>query len=123
MQLSSSKDTQRILALSVAALAGVHFLVAQTSSPSTPPSTTSNNSSAMATNSVTTGPLPGHGLTQHPFLYCGEWNYVEPNQTIVLVRHGKAEWTYSIPNNMMIDGKPQMAELGHCTRFSNGNIL
>jgi outer membrane protein assembly factor BamB len=123
MQLSSSKDTQRILALSVAALAGVHFLVAQTSSPSTPPSTTSNNSSAMATNSVTTGPLPGHGLTQHPFLYCGEWNYIEPYQTIYLVRHGEVVWTYSIPTNIMVDGKPQMAELGDCTRLSNGDIL
>ena len=69
----------------------------------------------MAANPVTAGPLPGHGLAQHPFLYCGEFNYIEPYQTIYLVRHGKVVWTYSIPTNMMVDGKPQMAELEDCT--------
>jgi outer membrane protein assembly factor BamB len=77
----------------------------------------------MAANPMTTGPLPGHGLAQHPFLYCGEYDYIHPDQTIYLVRHGKVKWTYSIPMNMTVDGKSKMAELGDCTRFSNGDIL
>lgn len=72
---------------------------------------------------MTTGPLPGHGLAEHPFLYCGEYDYIHPDLTMYLVRKGKLEWTYSIPTNMMIDGKSKMAEFGDCTRFSNGNIL
>jgi outer membrane protein assembly factor BamB len=40
-----------------------------------------------------------------------------------LVRDGKVAWTYSIPKDMMIYGKPEMAELGDCTQFSNGDIL
>ena len=123
MQPLFSKTDQRILALSVVIVAGIHSLAAQTPSPSTPQSTSASYNYVLAANPVTTGPLPGRGLAQHPFLYCGEYNYIEPNQTIYLVRHGKVEWTYSIPTNMMIDGKPQMAELGDCTRFSNGNIL
>jgi hypothetical protein len=123
MQLSFSKAARRILAVFVMTLAGIHFLAAQTSSPSAPPSATNNNSSAIATTPVTTGPLPGHGLAQHPFLYCGEFNYIEPYQTMYLVRHGKVEWTYSIPTSMSVYGKAQMAELGDCTRFSNGDIL
>jgi hypothetical protein len=123
MQPSFSRATRRILAFSVVTLVGIHFLAAQTSSASTPSSATNNNSSAIAANPVTTGPLPGHGLAQHPFLYCGEWNYIEPYQTIYLVRHGKVEWTYSIPTPLMVYGKSQMAELGDCTRFSNGDIL
>ena len=107
MQLSFSKAARTILALSVVTLTGIQFLAAQ----------------AIAANPVTTGPLPGHGLAQHPFLYCGEWNYIEPDQTMYLVRRGKVEWTYSIPIHMTIYGKSQMAELGDCTRFSNGDIL
>jgi outer membrane protein assembly factor BamB len=123
MQSSFLKAARRTLALSVVTLAGTQFLAAQTSTSSTHLSATNNNSSAIATNNVTTDPLPGHGLAQHPFLYCGEWNFIEPNQTIYLVRHGKVEWTYSIPFDVMVYGKPQKAELGDCTRFSNGDIL
>ena len=123
MQLSSSKASRRILALSVVTLACIHFPAAQTSSPATPSSTSSSYSYTLVANPVTTGPLPGHGLAQHPFLYCGEFDYVHPDQTIYLVRHGKLEWSYSIPTNITVDGKPQLQELGDCTRFSNGNIL
>jgi hypothetical protein len=77
----------------------------------------------VSTDPVTTGPLPGRGLSQHPFLYCGEFDYVHPEQTMYIVRGGKVEWSYSIPTRMMVRGKSQMAELGDCTRFSNGNIL
>ncbi len=123
MQLSSSKAARRILALAVMTSAAIHFLAAQTSSPSTPPSATNNVSSALATNPVATGPVPGHGLAQHPFLYCGEFDYIDTSQTMYLVRDGKVVWTYSIPTNMMVYGKSEMAELGDCTRFSNGDVL
>lgn len=60
-------------------------------------------------------PLPGKGLAQHPFLYCGEWQQRgKSDQAIYVVRGGKVVWTYSIPGN---------EELGDCTMLSNGNIL
>ena len=103
--------------------AGIHFPAAQTSNPSPPPPATNSYGFTIAANPVTTGPLPGRGLAQHPFLYCGEYDYIHPDQTIYIVRHGKVEWTYSIPTKMTVYGKSQLAELGDCTRFSNGNIL
>jgi hypothetical protein len=60
-------------------------------------------------------PLPGKGLAQHPFLYCGEWQQRgQTEQTIYVIRDGKVAWTYSIPARQ---------ELGDCTQLSNGNIL
>ncbi|MEO8736307.1 MAG: hypothetical protein ABI380_07175 [Edaphobacter sp.] len=67
--------------------------------------------------------LPGKGLAQHPFLYCGEWNYTSPLQTMYLVRNGKVAWSYSIPLNVTVYGKPDKEEFSDCTRLSNGNIL
>lgn len=67
--------------------------------------------------------LPGKGLKQHPFLYCGEWNFIQPQQTMYLVRGGKVKWTYSIPLDVVVGGSPQKEELGDCTRLSNGNVL
>jgi Mala s 1-like protein len=59
--------------------------------------------------------LPGNGLSQHPFLYCGEWqNRGHSEQIIYVVRDGKVVWTYSIPAK---------EELGDCTMLSNGNII
>ncbi|NYF79014.1 YncE family protein [Granulicella arctica] len=58
--------------------------------------------------------LPGKGLAQHPFLYCGEWDTRGTEQTIYLVRHGKVDWTYSVPFD---------DELSDCTMLRNGNIL
>jgi len=59
--------------------------------------------------------LPGKGLEQHPFLYCGEWQQRgQTEQTIYLIRDGKVAWSYSIPAG---------EELGDCTQLSNGNIL
>ncbi len=46
--------------------------------------------------------LPGNGLAQHPFLYCGEWNYVNPQQTIWIIRDGKPAWSYFIPYDYLI---------------------
>jgi len=59
--------------------------------------------------------LPGRGLAQHPFLYCGEWqNRSLDRQTIHIVRGGKVIWSYT---------NPLRGELGDCTMLSNGNIL
>jgi hypothetical protein len=56
--------------------------------------------------------LPGKGLAQHPFLYCGEWqDRGKSEQVMKLVRDGTVVWTYSIP------GKE---EYGDCTRLSFG---
>ena len=68
-------------------------------------------------------PLPGKGLAQHPFLYCGEWNFIHPEQTMYLVRDGRVEWTYSIPLDVTVHGKPEKEEYSDCTRLSNGNIV
>ena len=59
--------------------------------------------------------LPGRGLAQHPFLYCGEWQgrSVE-QQTMYIVRGGKVAWSYT---------NPRKGELGDCTMLSNGNIV
>jgi hypothetical protein len=60
-------------------------------------------------------PLPGKGLGQHPFLYCGEWqDKGKTDQKMMIVRNGKVDWIYSIPGN---------EEYGDCTRLSNGNIV
>jgi hypothetical protein len=85
-------------------------LFAQTSSPA--PATT---------NSPAT--LPGSGLAQHSFLYCGEWNFNEPNQTIWIIRDGKPVWSYSIPFHITFNGKEDFQELGDCTQLPNGNIV
>jgi len=58
--------------------------------------------------------LPGKGLAQHPFLYCGEWDTRKPEQTMFIIRDGKVVWSYSIPNE---------EELDDCTQLSNGNII
>ena len=59
--------------------------------------------------------LPGSGLAQHPFLYCGEWQRQSlTDQVMYLVRDGKVVWTYT---------NPKKGELGDCTRLSNGNIV
>jgi hypothetical protein len=58
--------------------------------------------------------LPGNGLAQHPFLYCGEWDTRRPQQTMFIIRDGKVVWTYSISNK---------EELDDCTLMTNGNIV
>ena len=60
-------------------------------------------------------PLPGNGMAQHPFLYCGEWqNRSITEQVMHIVRDGKIVWSYT---------NPLKGELGDCTMLSNGNIL
>lgn len=58
--------------------------------------------------------LPGRGLAEHPFLYCGEWDTRRPVQTMYLVEGGRVAWTYTVPNDQ---------ELDDCTRMSNGHIV
>jgi hypothetical protein len=59
--------------------------------------------------------LPGNGLDQHPFLYCGEWQGQSlDNQKMYLVEKGKVIWTYT---------NPKHGEIDDCTRMSNGNIV
>ncbi|HTX37302.1 MAG TPA: hypothetical protein VME43_19880 [Bryobacteraceae bacterium] len=68
--------------------------------------------SALAAQSA---PLPGKGLAQHPFLYCGEWQHRgQSEQTIYVVRGGKVTWSYSVSAK---------DELGDCTMLSNGDIV
>ena len=60
-------------------------------------------------------PLPGKGLAQHPFLYCGEWQRRSiSDQTMYIVRDGRIVWSYT---------NPHRGELGDCHRLRNGNIL
>jgi hypothetical protein len=59
--------------------------------------------------------LPGKGMAQHPFLYCGEWqNRSTSQQTMYIVKGGKIAWSYI---------NPLKGELGDCTMLSNGNIV
>jgi len=59
--------------------------------------------------------LPGKGMAQHPFLYCGEWQHRSTSeQTMYIVRGGKVVWSYT---------NPLRGELGDCTMLSNGNIV
>jgi beta-glucosidase len=60
-------------------------------------------------------PLPGKGMAQHPFLYCGEWQKRSiDNQEMHIVRDGKIVWTYT---------NQRRGELGDCHLLANGNIL
>jgi hypothetical protein len=81
-----------------------------------------DTNSVTATNAISYAPaiLPGKGLAQHPFLYTGEWDYRNTNQTIYLVRDGKVVWTYSIP---IKDADGALQELGDATMLSNGNVV
>lgn len=67
--------------------------------------------------------LPGRGLAEHDFLYCGEWNHIQQQQTMWLIRDGKPIWSYSIPLSVVFNNKPDIEELGDCTQLSNGNIV
>jgi outer membrane protein assembly factor BamB len=59
--------------------------------------------------------LPGRGLAEHSFLYCGEWQRQSTSdQTMYIVREGRIVWSYT---------NPLKGELGDCSRLENGNIL
>jgi len=59
--------------------------------------------------------LPGNGLSQHPFLYAGEWqNQQMTDQNMYIVKNGKIIWTFVMGT---------YGEYGDATLLSNGNIL
>lgn len=64
--------------------------------------------------------LPGKGLSQHNFLYAGEWDYRNPMQTMVIVRDGKISWSYSIP---IKDSTGDLQEFSDASMLSNGNVV
>jgi hypothetical protein len=65
--------------------------------------------------------LPGKGLAQHDFLYTGEWDTRNPQETMSLVRGGKVVWTYQIPDRDESNG--ELAEYSDMHRLSNGDIV
>lgn len=70
---------------------------------------------AAQTSNAPLPPLPGNGMAQHAFLYCGEWQRRSiSDQTMYIVREGKVVWSYT---------NPLRGELGDCSRLENGNIL
>jgi hypothetical protein len=64
--------------------------------------------------------LPGNGLAQHDFLYCGEYDTRKAMQTIFMVKGGKVVWTYEIPIN---DHNHVLSEFDDIHLLSNGNVL
>ncbi|HEX3877110.1 MAG TPA: PQQ-binding-like beta-propeller repeat protein [Bryobacteraceae bacterium] len=57
--------------------------------------------------------LPGNGLAQHPFLYCGAAKAGAPPE-ILVYREGKVQWSYALsPRDRLED----------CTMLSNGTIV
>jgi hypothetical protein len=59
--------------------------------------------------------LPGKGLAQHPFLYCGEGKAIgAATPAIYVVRDGKVIWSYAVGAD---------DELDDCTMLSSGNIV
>src|SRR5206468_2675317 len=96
-------------------VAGSLSLVPATRATAT--ATQTNQDGAPATRPA---PLPGRGLAEHPFLYCGEWDTRKPDQTIFLVRGGKVVWTYLIP---IKNEKGQLNEFDDIHLLSNGHVL
>jgi hypothetical protein len=71
--------------------------------------------------STQSDPLPGKGLAQHDFLFCGEWDTRKTNCTMFLVRKGKVVWTYQIPRKDELSGEE--SEYSDMHRLSNGDIV
>jgi hypothetical protein len=65
--------------------------------------------------------LPGKGLAQHPFLYCGEYDTRKPQeQSMFIVRDGKIVWHYFIPMKAERGG---IQEFDDVSMLPNGNVL
>ncbi len=100
--------------------------------PAPAPTSTATAAPAPAANVTASAPpapmspavLPGNGLTQHPFLYAGEWNYPKKTQSIVIVRDGKIVWSYDIPTNLPGPNNTKiLQEFSDATMLSNGNVV
>src|SRR5262249_1077551 len=72
------------------------------------------------TNSSAPSSLPGKGLAQHDFLYCGEWDTRKTNQTLFLIKGGKVVWTYEIP---IKDANGNLSEFSDVHLISNSDIV
>jgi len=105
--------------LLIAATAHPAEIATNTLAPTNPPAQRSGRPPARAPAPAPTS-LPGKGLAQHPFLYCGEWDTRKQVQTIFLVRDGKVVWTYSLPNH---DARGELNEFDDIHLLSNGNVL
>lgn len=77
----------------------------------------------LASAQAQTSALPGKGLKEHPFLYCGEYQYDADQQTLHIIKGGKEVWSYSIKFRTMRNEKSDIQELGDCTLLSNGNVI
>jgi hypothetical protein len=75
---------------------------------------------AVSAQSYSPPELPGHGLSQHPFFYAGEWYYTHPEQKMFVVRDGRVIWSYSIP---LKSAQGDIQEFSDATMLSNGNVL
>ena len=65
--------------------------------------------------------LPGKGLEQHSFLYCGEWDTRKPDaQAIFIVRGGKIVWHYTMPMKAARGGIQEFDDVG---LLPNGNVV
>lgn len=65
--------------------------------------------------------LPGKGLAEHDFLYCGEWDTRKPGeQSMFIVRGGRIVWHYSIPMRAPRGG---IQEFDDVTMLPDGDIL
>jgi outer membrane protein assembly factor BamB len=65
--------------------------------------------------------LPGNGLTQHSFLYAGEWDTRKPlEQSMFIVKEGKVVWQYSMPLRTPAGG---IQEFDDATLLPDGNVV
>ena len=65
--------------------------------------------------------LPGNGLSQHSFVYAGEWDTRKPDaQSLFVVRGGKITWSTTIPLKTATGGNQ---EFDDAAMLTNGNIV
>jgi hypothetical protein len=95
--------------------------------PAIPTNAAAGSASAPATETTLANPpaaapiaLPGKGLAQHDFLYTGEYDTRNKDQTLSLVRNGKLVWTYTIPTK---DPNNNLSEYSDIHMLSNGDIV
>jgi hypothetical protein len=63
--------------------------------------------------------LLGKGAAQHPFFYCGQWDYPNAQQTMYIVRGGRIVWSYSISST----DRGQISELSDATLLSDNSVV
>jgi hypothetical protein len=109
-----AQSPSRVFALLTAWLAPFAAVAADPAVPSPAAPPASPESFAPAT-------LPGHGLSEHPFLYAGEWDTRKPlRQSMFIVRDGRIVWQYTMP---LKNAAGHIQEFDDATLLSNGNII